>query len=407
MKKTHNRWVYLIIGAIVMFFAGIIYSWSVISGFMVGNNGWTDSQLVWVSTIVLICFCLAGFFGGLMQKKMNVKIILGIAAVLFVLGFLITAKASSVILVYVGFGLFAGVAAGFVYNVVMSIVTKWFPDKQGMASGIMLMTFGIGSFIVGKAYTAIVTNGMSWQTTIIGIGIIGAVVIAIGAIIFVNPSAEESAKLMQGATKKNRESYEDLTASQMLKKSSFWMMFIWSTLTVGSGVAVIFLGRPIAIEAVPSLADAPGTVATAVGLISICNAVSRIISGSLFDKIGYKIIFVSCSVLFIASMVCLMLAIATGSIVLLFAAFILTGLGYGVVPPSQSAFTNKFYGSTHYPVNFSIVIMNLILSSFFSKIADAVFNSTESYTPVLIGVIVICAISIVAALLIRTPKVKR
>ena len=145
-------------------------------------------------------------------------------------------------------------------------------------------------------------------------------------------------------------------------------------------------------------------MATVVGLTSVCNAISRIASGSLFDKIKYKIILVACSVLFIISMFVLMFAMSTGSIVLLFIAYILTGLGYGVVPPTQSAFTNRFYGSTYYPVNFSIVIMNLVIGSFASKLADAVYGSTNSYNVVIWGIIVICAVSIIAALLIKTPK---
>lgn len=404
MKKTLNRWVYLIIGAIAMFFVGLIYAWSVISGFMVGNHGWTDSQLVWVSTIVLCFFCAGGFLAGIYQKKINIKILLGFSAVLFFVGFLITASATSVILVYVGFGACAGFGTGLVYNVILSVVSKWFPDKQGMVSGVLLMTFGIGSFIIGKVFTAVVSGGMAWQTCIIGLGIICAVIIGICAALFVNPSPEETAKLMQGINKKSVEYYEDIPAGQMLKRPSFWLLFIWSTLTIGSGIAIIFLGRPIAITAVPALADAPGTVATVVGLTSVCNAISRIASGSLFDKIKYKIILVACSVLFIISMFVLMFAMSTGSIVLLFIAYILTGLGYGVVPPTQSAFTNRFYGSTYYPVNFSIVIMNLVIGSFASKLADAVYGSTNSYNVVIWGIIVICAVSIIAALLIKTPK---
>ena len=405
MKKTLNRWVYLIVGAIAMFFVGLIYAWSVISGFMVGNNGWTDSQLVWVSTIVLCCFCFGSLLGGIYQKKISVKILIAISAIIFLLGFVITATASSILMVYVGFGLFGGFAGGLAYNVFMGTVSKWFPDKQGMASGVLLMAFGIGSFIVGKVYTAVVSNGsISWQKGIIALGIISAVVMLIGAALFAVPSAEDTAKYMQGAGKANSIPYEDIPTKVMLKRSAFWLAFIWATLIAGGGVAIIFLGRPIAVTAVPALADTPGTVATAVGIISVCNAVSRILSGSLYSKLGYKVIFVASGVFFIAAMFILMLAFSTGSIVLLFISYICIGFGYGIVPPTQSAFTNKFFGSTYYPVNFSIVVMNLIISSFASKLADAVYTSANSYTPVLIGIIVISALAIVAALLIKTPK---
>ena len=50
------------------------------------------------------------------------------------------------------------------------------------------------------------------------------------------------------------------------------------------------------------------------------------------------------------------------------AAFLLTGLGYGGVPPLNSAFTARFFGREHYAVNFSIVNMNLIAASYLGPV---------------------------------------
>lgn len=405
MKKSMNRWIYAIVGVIVLAFAGMIYAWSVLSGPMVNQYpGWTDSRLTWGSTIVMVCFCLAGFFGGLMQKKCSIKINLILSAVLFVVGFGITSITSSIFVVYIGFGVLGGFASGFAYNAVMSTVSGWFPDKQGLISGILLMGFGIGSFIVGKIYTGIVQAGTAWQTCFLWIGIICGVIIAIGALLLNKPSAEQIASLSQGAAIKKAEPYEELPPGQMIRRASFWLMFIWAILVSVAGLAVIFLGRPIAVAAVPSLAETPGIIATVVGLISVSNAVSRIVFGGLFDKIGYKLTLIICAAMFILSMGLIILAMNTGSLVILFVSYIMTGFSYGGVTPSLSAFVNKFYGAKYYPVNLSIMVMNLIISSFGTKLADFVHTQTNSYIVVLLGVAGICVIAIILALLIRKPN---
>ena len=40
-------------------------------------------------------------------------------------------------MLYVGFGVVCGLASGFSYNAVLGTVGAWFPDKQGLVSGIL------------------------------------------------------------------------------------------------------------------------------------------------------------------------------------------------------------------------------------------------------------------------------
>jgi len=401
MKKVLNRWVYAITGVIVLLFAGIIYAWSVLSGPPVKEGLWTDSQLAWASTLVMLGFCIGSLLGGIIQKKHGIKILLFISAALFVAGFGIVSFTESVIVVYLGFGLLCGFASGFAYNAVMSSVSKWFLDKQGLISGILLMGFGIGSFLTGKIYTAIVGNGESWRTCFLWLGIICAVIVAIGGIILVKPTDEQAARYTVGLATKKAASYEEVPAKSVLKRSSFWLMFFWLVISSTAGLSVIFLGRPIAVEAVHSLADTPGIVATAVGLISVCNAASRIAFGGMFDKIGYKKTLIICSGMFIVTFGLIALALSTHSLVLVFVSYILTGLSFGGVTPSLSAFANKFYGINNYPINSSLLAMHLIIASFGPKLVDAVHIATNSYYVVLIGMAVLSAVAIVLALFIK------
>ena len=88
--KQLNRWVYAIVGVIVLLFAGLVYAWSVLSTPIAAEfTSWTKAQLSMTFTIVMILFCIGSLLCGLLSGKLSAKMSVRIGAVLFLLGFLI------------------------------------------------------------------------------------------------------------------------------------------------------------------------------------------------------------------------------------------------------------------------------------------------------------------------------
>ena len=422
MKKTLPRSIYAVFGVLVLLFAGLVYAWTTFSKPL--TNIWTPGALTWTSTIVMSFFCIGGMVSGRMQKRsISLKVILFLGAVLMLAGFVVSGllgnATGSILFVFIGFGALGGLGAGLAYNVILSAVGAWFPDKQGLISGILLMGFGISSFLIGFAYAACVDQmdgkgGIPWYFCFLGIGIGCFVFLAIGALVVRRPGPEFVAPSQKSGKKgKNTtEPFEDVTPGQMVKKANFWLMFTWATLTTVAGFAVVFLGTPIAVAAVPYLNDNASVLAIIVGLISIFNGIGRILFGALFDKAGYKVTLLGICILFIVSMGLLILAMVTGSLLFLILGYITTGLSFGGVTTSQSAFCNKFFGSKYYAQNFPIMVLVLLVASFGTKLVQAVQSSLEgggmsttgAYIIVLCGVAAICVIGAIAAALIKKPK---
>ena len=297
MKKALPRSVYAIFGVIVLLFAGLVYAWSTFSKPL--TNIWTPGALTWTSTIVMCAFCIGGLISGRMQKRgINLKVIMIIGAVLMLAGFALSGllgnATGSILFIFIGFGGFGGLGAGLAYNVILSAVGAWFPDKQGLISGILLMGFGISSFLMGLLYAANVDQmdgkgGIPWYICFLAIGIGCFIFITIGALVVRRPGPEFVApEPKPGKKRKNTtEPYEDVPTTSMVKRANFWLMFIWATITTVAGFAVVFLGTPIATAAVPTLNNSASLLAMIVGLISIFNGIGRILFGALFDKAGY------------------------------------------------------------------------------------------------------------------------
>lgn len=401
-----KRWLYAGVGTIILLLAGLVYAWSVIASPLAAYfTEWSQAQLSLTFTICMSFFCFGGLAGGLTSKKINVKVNMIISGILFLIGFFIASKANSLAMLYIGYGVFAGFASGFVYNGIMSCVTKWFSDKPGLISGILLMGFGFGSFIIGKVYQAVTPSGVgvdAWRNTFFAFGVILVVVFVIGSLIIKAPGADfvPPAPPEKKSGIKKEEGIE-ATAGTMLKRPSFWLYFLWAVCLSAAGLALISQASGIVLEINP--AAAAGTVATVVGLISILNGIGRVICGFLFDKIGRRNTMFVVDATFVVAVALLIASLTTQSFTLIIIAFMVSGLAYGGVTPMNSAFIGAFYGMKHYPVNYPIVNMNLLIASFGGTIAGALYDSSQSYFStfmLMLGAVVVATIS---SVLIRRP----
>lgn len=280
MKKL-NRWIYAVVGTVVLLFAGLIYAWSVLAS-PIGQEftNWSTAQLSLTFTIGMTMFCLGGLVGGLLSNRVNVKYNVWASAILFLIGFYISSKTTTLIGLYIGFGILAGFASGLAYNAVMSTMSKWFPDKQGLISGILLMGFGIGSFIIGKVYQAYTPAEIGgWRTSFMIFGILLFIVIGIGGFFFIKPGDDFIPPENKSNTdkKKSFEDGIDVHASVMIKRPAFWLFFTWAVLLSGAGLALISQAKGVAMEVGPQVD--PSTIATVVGLISIFNGIGRVVYG--------------------------------------------------------------------------------------------------------------------------------
>ncbi|MCR5666701.1 MAG: MFS transporter [Eubacterium sp.] len=406
--KSLNRWVYAIFGVIALLMAGLVYAWSVMSKPIgAAHTDWTAAQLSLTFTLVMVFFCLGGLIAGILSKKIPTRIFIILAGILFIIGFFIAAMAGdSPALLYLGFGIICGLGAGFAYTPVMGTVSAWFPDKQGLISGILLMGFGLSSFIVGKVYTAYTPADGSdgWQATFRVIGIIVVIVLVICSIFLVKPDAGYKPKAVEDSSKKKevREPASEKTPGEMLRHPSFWCYYIWAIVISGAGLALVSQGSGIATEVGPTVSA--GTIATVVGLISIFNGIGRVIFGGIFDKKGHKFTMILDMIVFIIAALIIIASLATGSFTILTIGFIVGGIAYGGVTPTNSAIISDFFGRTNYPTNFSLINTNLIIASFASTIAGKLYDSSQSYFTTMIMMIILTVVGFVVFFGVRRPK---
>ena len=404
--KQLNRWVYAIVGVIVLLFAGLVYAWSVLSTPIAAEfTGWTKAQLSLTFTLVMILFCIGSLLCGLLAGKLSAKNAVRVSAVLFLAGFFIASRCQSPLTLYLGFGLLCGLASGLAYNGVMSTMVKWFPDKPGLISGVLLMGFGGGSFLIGKLYQAWTPTGIGgWRTSFVVLGIICCVVLAVCSFFFVAPGADFTVPAGKGG-RAVAAPREDIKPAVMLKRPAFWLYYVWAIAVSAAGLALISQASGVVWEA--SADQTAASVATIVGLISICNAVGRVLFGGMYDKFGRSLSMQLVNGLFILTSVVLLLAMSSRSVVVVIIGFVIGGLAYSGVTPTNSAFCRAYFGPTSYPVNFPLINSNLIFASFGSTISGALYDASGSYSSTFFLIIGLAVAGILCSLAISAIDRKR
>ena len=393
--KHLNRWVYAVVGVVVLLFAGLVYAWSVLSTPIAAEfPAWTKAQLSLTFTLVMIFFCIGSLLCGLLVGKLPAKATVWASAALFLIGFLLASRTQSLTMLYISFGLMCGLGSGLSYNAVMSTMVRRFPDKPGLISGILLMGFGGGSFLIGKLYQAWTPADIGgWRQSFVVMGIVIAAVLVVCSFFFV--PVEETPK-SSGST--NAPAAVDSTPGRTLKAPAFWVYYVWAIVTSAAGLALISQASGVTLEASPTVAA--GSVATIVGLISIFNAVGRVLFGGIYDRFGRKLSMQGVNGLFILTALILMVALRQKSVLLVIVGFIVGGLAYSGVTPTNSAFVRAYFGPRYYPINLPLVNSNLIIASFGSTVSGALFDRSGSYNATFFLIIGLAAVGILCSLAI-------
>lgn len=401
MKKTLSiRWPYLVFGIFSMLFAGIIYGWSILKSPLGTEFGWNAAQLTTNFTITMIFFCLGGFVGAKLTGKIGVKLTAISAGLLSTLGFVLASyiDGSNIVMLYLSYGLLAGLGIGIAYNVVIGTVNAWFPDKKGLCSGALMMGFGSSSLVLGSVANAAMEN-FGWRMTYRALGLGLGVILILTGLVLRRPDPSVSLPAPKAKRNQKSEAFEirDYTTAQMLRRPGFWIIFVAIGLLAGVGSCVISFAKDLAL----SVGAATTLATTLVGVLSVCNGVGRIIIGALFDAAGRKVTMVTTGILAIlAALICL-LAVWASSLPLCILGLCIVGFSYGGCPTCSSTFTSAFYGSKFFPTNFSVMNINLILSALISSLCS---NLQVSYGSYILPFAVLLGLATLALGMILTVK---
>lgn len=161
-RKTPNRWPVAIMGTLLQLCLGTVYAWSFFQSLLVKSYRWSYTDTAWAFSLVIFILGASAAWAGMKLSTLGPRKLATIGGILFSLSYILGGVAlhlKSIPLFYLGYSVIGGVGIGLGYVTPVSTVAKWFPDKRGLVTGVVVMGFGVGAFLMSKMLAPLLLSG--------------------------------------------------------------------------------------------------------------------------------------------------------------------------------------------------------------------------------------------------------
>jgi MFS family permease len=346
---TNKRgWLYVFLGIIIMMCLGTVYTWSVFR-FPIEelfNIGSTQSGLPYM--VSLGFYSIFMILTGKYLDKYSPKLIILMGGLLVGLGWILSGYAENVYVLTLTFGVISGAGVGIVYGAPIAVVAKWFPQKNGLMLGLVLIGFGLSPFITAPvARNLIESYGIMKAFQILGLSF--GLLIPLLSFPFRYPSESENRNLK--TVSNANENINDSNTTKMIASESFKGLYFSFMVGTMIGLMLIGITSNVGIELIKLF---PKTVALLMSLFAVFNGIGRPIFGWLTDKLSHKkAMLISYGLILVAAL--LMIFTNEGSVGLYGIAFSIFWFNLGGWLAIAPTSTRALYGIQHYSQNYGVV----------------------------------------------------
>lgn len=405
-----QRWVTLAVCVIASLCAGFGYTWSVLLKPMVAMFDWSSSDVSLSFTALIMAAASTSIFTGKALEYVQPRTLLLLGAFVFGGGIASLGSINSLAMLY-GFAVFSGVGLGIVYpGATMSNTMRFFPDRRGMASGLLTAGYGLGAVLWAPVTVALIDDfGLIWALRILG-GLFFVVVLLCSRLLTTAPPAYAPAgwtpPVVQVARARARRGRTHVAVEKdwkdMLKTTRFWVLFILFTIGTTSGLMVIGHASPIAQDILGMSPEAAGAV---VSYLAIGMVVGKIGWGVASDKVGRYPVFIA--MLIVATLALLVMwRSSTWTAVVL--GICTVGLCYGGFLALMGPVTAEAFGQKHLGINFGIMFLTVAAAAFFGpRLMAAVTDATGgdyAWAFIISAIISVVGLVLLSAFLLLTRR---
>ena len=378
-----NRYMVLIAGIIIQFCAGTIYMWSVFKDPVAQFLNWDSASSSLTSSFMLVAFVGGILIGGRLMDKIGPKKMCLIGSLMMALGIL----ASSLItpnypyLIYLTYGIIGGFGVGTVYTCTVSPIQKWFFDKRGFATGMMVGAFGFSLVLFAPLARYLLSNiGVASTFLVFG----GAFFIICTAASFFISNPADGYVIPKAPSAINQKQY---TTKEMLKTRAFYLI----TLSLFLILPAYFILNPQFVSLGQERGLTEALAITGVMITGICNASGRLTISWISDHIGRM----SALLLTVGFTMAGIVLVIFAQNILFLVCLALIAFGFGGAAGIYATVTSDHFGTKNMGSNYGFVMLGFGASALIFPLLSTRLAAGGDYTMSF----VVCAVTAIASLI--------
>jgi MFS transporter, OFA family, oxalate/formate antiporter len=394
-----SRWMQLILGLICMMaISSPQYVWTLFTKPLMAQLGVSLTQLQVTFSIFIVLQTFLSPLQGYLIEKFGPKLLLAAGAIMTGLSWVLASSADTLMSVYLTYGLLGGIGTGIIYVGIVGLMVAWFPDRRGMAAGVVAAGYGMGAVLSTFPVTISIAK-LGYQPTLLHFGLIFGAVAFLAALGMKQPPKDWMADYIA-----HNKKTEGLSSAEMLKTRVFWLMFLMMTMMSTSGLMVI--SQMASFSRDFGIADATilgmGALPLALTLDRITNGLTRPFFGWVSDRIGReKTMFIA----FGLEAIAMTLWLLTRDVTLLFVLFSgIVFFGWGEIFSLFPSTLTDTFGEKHATTNYGFLYMAQGIGSIFGgPLAARLHEASGSWIPVFAVVISLDILTALLAMAVLKP----
>ncbi len=365
-----NRWVRLSAAVVaMMMIANLQYGWTLFVDPIRAATGWKLSDVQWGFTLFIFFETWVMPCSGWLIDRLGPRAFLSIAGLLCGTGWAGLGAARTLPELYALYSL-AGFGAALVYCGSMGIGLKWFPDKRGLAAGLIAAGFGSGAALFVSAIAHVI-HTEDYRSAFLYTGIVQGLLIVIAAQVLQNPPRTAA---VPTARVQVRSHSEDFNSLEMLRTPHFYMLFSMALMMGIGGLMVTAQVGPMA-----KTLKFTALLTLSLTLNPIANGGGRVFWGWISDLIGRERTMVVAYLLHAAALIGVVTAghaSAAMFVVTIALVFFTWGEVYSLLPSACA----DFFGSKNASSNYGFIYSAKGVASIMGGgLAAKLFEKTGSW----------------------------
>lgn len=287
----YGWWVVLaafLMSAIVL---GSFYSYGVFFVPIMTEFDWTRGLMSGVPLVGGLTYAVTVPATGWLADRCGFRKVTTIMAGILTLGFILSSQVKTLWQLYLFAGFMGGLGAPTAIALPLSMVTRWFVRRRGLALGIASAGIGAGTALI-PPLVAYLINNHEWRVTYMVLGLLIGLICIPAALITMRQPEPKYVLAFEGRDSSTSsppapsKGDEDYSLAEALFTGSFWSLFAVFALCIFSiGLALTHL--------VPYAQDRGLSAVRAASLLStlgIFSIIGRLASGALSDRVGARVI---------------------------------------------------------------------------------------------------------------------